>query len=422
MFWEKYLKEDSRLIRPLDGYEYFITMSFLYVSDIFDDFDVEVFAKNCEEELPKINIFNLGIKRIDNFLFWLKIPFKLILEEINCDENEENFLKNEENSPKNMFRIFDQNEKNLERLIKFKICHLKNNKIKLTLFAQHSICDGRTIFNIFDLIRKIIQGKKLEKINNKLCDFGQKSNFNKKLDIKKILSKPKKWEEIPKINLLPKINSPIQMVNKHYFYDYNPVKNFCIENKVTIQSMLITIMARAIRKYLKLSNDTKIYNYTPCDSRASEFATEEHKNKQFFCVSGALFPFNIYHENIIEDFKESYKQMIIAKNNLENISQILIGASAIDFNSLQFHDVGIPNNNFAITFASHIGKVNGNLPLFGMFYDCSPDYYAYAFHVVHTDEKIIVNVLKPMNMPKDYCEVFKNEMDYVFNLNFLKKS
>ena len=177
MFWEKYLKEDSRLIRPLDGYEYYITMTFLYVSDIFDNFDIEKFKNNCQEELPKINIFNLGIKRIDNYLFWIKIPFKFILEETKYNENEEieNFLKNEENLPKNMFRINDENEKDLERLIKFKICQLKNNKIKLTLFVQHSICDGRTIFNIFDLIRKIIQEKKLEKNECNLCDFGMKN-------------------------------------------------------------------------------------------------------------------------------------------------------------------------------------------------------------------------------------------------------
>lgn len=95
MFWEKYLKEDSRLIRPLDGYEYYITMTFLYVSDIFDNFDIEKFKNNCQEELPKINIFNLGIKRIDNYIFWIKIPFKFILEETKYDENEEieNFLK-----------------------------------------------------------------------------------------------------------------------------------------------------------------------------------------------------------------------------------------------------------------------------------------------------------------------------------------
>ena len=423
MFWEKYLKEDSRLIRPLDGYEYYITMTFLYVSDIFDKFDIEKFKNNCQEELPKINIFNLGIKRIDNYIFWIKIPFKFILEETKYDENEEieNFLKNEENLPKNMFRINDENEKGLERLIKFKICQLKNNKIKLTLFVQHSICDGRTIFNIFDLIRKIIQEKKLEKNECNLCDFGQKSNFNEKLDIKNILTRPKKWDEIPEIKLLPKINSPIQMVNKHYIYNYIPIKNFCIENKITIQSMLITMMARAVRKYFNLPNNTKIYNYTPCDSRASEYATEEHKNKLFFCVSGALFPCNIYYENIIEDFKESYKQLIISKNNLENISQILIGACAIDYNTLKYSDVGIPDSNKAITCASHIGKVNGNIPLFGLYCDCLPDNYFYAFHVIHTEEKIILNELKPMNFPKDCGDIFKNEMDYVFNLKFLEK-
>jgi hypothetical protein len=288
------------------------------------------------------------------------------------------------------------------------------------LFAQHCICDGRTIFNIFDLIRKIIQEKKLDKIKCNLCNFGQTSNFNEKLNLKEILIKPKKWEEIPQMKLLPKITSKIQMINKHYIYKYIPIKNFCTENKITIQSMLITMMSRAIRKYFNLSNNIKIYNYTPCDSRASEYATEEHKNKKFFCVSGALFPGILGHDNIIDDFKESYKQLLIAKNNLENISQILIGATAVDYDSLKFHNVNIPDTNKAITCASHIGKVNGNIPLFGICFDCTPDNYSYAYHVVHNEEKIIINVSKPINLNKDYCEIFKNEMDYVFNLEFIK--
>ena len=58
--------------------------------------------------------------------------------------------------------------------------------------------------------------------------------------------------------------------------------------------------------------------------------------------------------------------------------------------------------------------------MFGICFDCTPDNYSYAYHVVHNEEKIIINVSKPINLNKDYCEIFKNEMDYVFNLEFIK--
>ena len=76
--------------------------------------------------------------------------------------------------------LIDKEEKDVQILFKFVICQLKNNKTKLTLYGNHVICDGRTIFSIYDIIRKIINNENIDynNINDTLCSFGQLSNFN----------------------------------------------------------------------------------------------------------------------------------------------------------------------------------------------------------------------------------------------------
>ena len=81
--WEEYIKKDNRVIRPLDGFEFILTSGFLYVTDFFDFIDIENFKNKCNDILVKILPFNYAIKKIDNYLFWIKKPFKIILEEKN---------------------------------------------------------------------------------------------------------------------------------------------------------------------------------------------------------------------------------------------------------------------------------------------------------------------------------------------------
>ena len=60
--WQDYIKLDSRIIRPLDGFEFMLISGFLYVTDFFDFFNAESFRNKCNEILPKIEPFNYSIK------------------------------------------------------------------------------------------------------------------------------------------------------------------------------------------------------------------------------------------------------------------------------------------------------------------------------------------------------------------------
>ena len=421
--WEEYKTIDNRIIRPLDGFEFILTSGFLYVTDYFDFFDTTNFINNCNNNLTKIEPFNYSLKKMNNHLFWIKKPFKILIEEKEYSEKEEyeNFLQEESKIIVPGMSLTDPEEKDILLLFKFVICQLKNKKTKLTLYVNHVICDGRTIFSIFDIIRKIINNEIIEydKIEDKLCSFGQLSNYN---DINPELYKkvPENWLEISKtkLHLLPKVNTPIHYINQHFIYDYLSISKFTQENKVSVQAMLTAMITRAVRKFLKLDKNQKIWNNTPCDSRPSKFSNENMKKRIFFCGASSVFPEIIGKENLLEDIKYCYQEIKNAVNRLEHVIGILLLGNSLDATSFQFKPIeGFPNFNLnPITTSSNIGRVNGNTPLFGLCYDCPGEDYSYGIYSYHTEDKLFIMVLKPINSDKEFDTIVQTEMNLIFNL------
>ena len=184
--------------------------------------------------------------------------------------------------------------------------------------------------------------------------------------------------------------------------------------------MLTTMITRSTRKYYNLSNETPIYNYTPCDSRQSNFANEYLKKRDFFCGAGALFPKTIGNDNLINEIKYNYNSMKECILNLENISQIMRSALTIDKDTLKFiPESKMPNFNLqSVTCASHIGKIKGNFPCFEIWLNlplnCENDYIL-AFHAYHNEEIFIINMLKPNGFDEKFLKVILNEMNIIFN-------
>ena len=125
--WDDYIKIDNRIIRPLDGFEFILTSGFLYVTDFFDSFEIGNFKNKCNEILPKIEPFNYAIKNINNYLFWIKKPFKILLEEKIYSEIEEyeNYLKEETKIIIPGMTLIDKEEKDVQILFKFVILSIK---------------------------------------------------------------------------------------------------------------------------------------------------------------------------------------------------------------------------------------------------------------------------------------------------------
>ena len=182
--------------------------------------------------------------------------------------------------------------------------------------------------------------------------------------------------------------------------------------------MLTAMITRAVRKYLKLEKNQKIWNNTPCDSRPSKFSTENMKNRTFFCGASSVFPEIIGQDNLIDDIKYCYEQIKNSVKNLEHIIGILLLGNSLDINSFKFSAIeGFPNFNLnPITTSSNIGKVSGNSPLFGLCYDCTGEDYSYGIYSYHTETKLYILVLKPINYDKEFSSFVQKEMDLIFKI------
>ena len=417
--WEKFIQRDNRIIRPLDGYECVLISSYLNIVDILPRFSIEEFKKNVQDNLSNIDFFNISIKLMDNHPFWIRKPFKIYLKEIEWTEDEEfeNVLKNEYKTLNPFQNIRDEEEKDVITPFLFRICQLKNDKTKLTFSVIHAMSDGRTIFYMYDLLRKIINGEKLEKIESSLSSFNQLSNFQ---DLNPSLYEktPETWNKINKLKILPSIPNPGGYITIHSIYDYPPISKFCKDNNCTVQAMLIAMATRAARKYNNLPQETPIWNYTPCDARPSKYSTENFKNRKFFCNAGALFPCAIGQNSLIDDIKYCMKKLLESKKTYDNLAQIFMSAKAVDPLTLKYTPPQkMPDfHKQAVVVASNIGRINGNNPLFYLSMNCNNEFYSFGTHCYHTEGKIYMATIMPINFDKKYFECLKEEMDLIFQI------
>ena len=418
--WEKYKEKDSRIIRPMDGYESVLISMYLNIIDVFPEFSIEDFRKNAQENLSNIEFFNIGIKLIDKHPFWIKKPFKMNLKEIEWTEDEEIdvILKKEHEIITPLQKVYDEKDKDIIIPFLFEICQLKDKKIKLKFSVIHAMSDGRTIFYMFDLLKKIIKGEKLEKMETPICSFNQRGNFHD-LNPSIYEETPKTWKEINELSILPKLLKPEGYVTVHNIYNYPPISKFCKENNVTIQAMLIAMVTRVARKFNNLPKETPIWNYTPCDARPSKYSTEIFKNQKFFCNAGALFPCVIGQNTLLEDIQYCNKKLLESKETYDNIAQILMSGKSVDPNTLKYElPEKMPDfHKQPVTIASNIGKINGNNPLIYLSMDCPNEFYSFAIDSYHTDEKLYMATLMPINFDKNYYNCLKEEMDLIFNIN-----
>ena len=323
---------------------FFLTVSYLAANDIFPKFDTKDFYICAKNNLPQIDIFNYQIKFIEEHPFWYYKKLQLIkninfIEINNLEEKDYEKYLNKEKCCKGINNNFDPEDKSIKLSYRFEICQINDKQTMLIMRAMHATSDGRTLFNIFDYVRKIIEfiinnknngnliNNKifLEKREAKICPFGQYDNYIN-LD-KKIYEKvPGKWLEVPLMKIIPDLEidekvdkDKIYYITQHYIFNCKKIKDFCKKNKVSIQSMMITMLSRAIRKYYNLPEETPIYNYTPCDSRPSHLANEYLKNREFFCGAGGLFPKSIGQGDLIKDLQYNYNSIQECIPKLENI-------------------------------------------------------------------------------------------------------
>jgi len=413
--WQKYRAIDPRVIRPVDGTEFFVSDWYINLADVFPKISAEEFKKRAEENLSKIELFNYALKRINGHLFFIRKPFKMHLEEVEYTEDEEmeNFLKTKDKMIIPYKLIQEKDDKDVQALFSFKICQLqKSNQTKITLSISHAIIDGRSIFIIMDYIRKIINGESIEGNDEQLPNFGGLERF-KDLD-ESYFEPPKNWNEIPKLQIYPQMKPPFKFVRPHIVYDYKPISKFIHENGITIQAMLMAAITRSIRQYNNLPKETPIWNTTPCDTRTSPHATEEYKNRKFFTNIGVMTIKLIGQSNLMEDLKHCMIQLKEAKKKDDGVRQLICASSILDPKTLKFIPMkGFPNQQLQpVVNSTNVGKVNGVFPIL----NSSNNPYGFVFSVssYHTDNHLFITILRPYDFDKTYIDILTEELNKIF--------
>jgi len=413
--WKEYRAIDSRVIRPIDTNELFITNAYLNATDVFPKISTEEFKKRAEKNFPKIELFNIAFKKINGHLFFIHKPFKLYLKEVEYTEDEEieNFLKTKDKMIIPYEPIQVEDDKDVQALISFKICQLKkSNQTKITVLISHSICDGRTIFTIMDYVRKIINGENLERNDEKLSNFCGLERF-KNLD-KSFYESPKSWNEIPYVPLLPKMKPPFKHVSPHIIFDYKPISKFCHENGISLQAMVMAAITRAARRYNNLSRETPIWISIPSDLRSSPYATEEYKKCQLYCNVGIMYVKLIGQSNLMEDLKHCMAQLKEAKESNDNVRQVVCCTTILDHKTLAFiPSVKFPSQDAqAIINCTNIGKVSGTFPLLTPSYD--PNVRVFTPFMYYTEDKLFLVIYRPYNFDQTYIDIIEEEINKVF--------
>jgi len=421
--WKEYRAIDPRVIRPVDGTEFFVADYFINITDVFPKISTEEFKKRIQENFSKIELFNLAYKRINGSLFFIRKPFKLHLEEIEYTEDEEmeNYLKAKNNLIVPYEPIFEKDDKDVQALFYFKICQLKkSNQTKITFSINHSVGDGRTAFTVMDHIRKVINGESLEKNDEKLTDFGSMDRF-KNLD-ESFYETPKIWKEIANIPVIPMYKPPYKNIIPYRIFDYKPISKFTHENGISIQAMLMAVMTRASRRYNKLPEETPIWSSTPYDIRSSPYCIDEYKKRKFYNNVGIMHVKLVGQSSIMEDFKHCTAQLKEAIKTNDSIRQVICCSNIVDPKTLKF----VPKEGFPIAFTqsivscSNIGKVNGTFPILTS--SVAPYIHSLSIYSHHTDDKLFVFSVMPSETDKVFVDCIYEEIDKIFNVENIPKN
>jgi len=415
--WKEYRAIDPRVIRPVDGNEFFVAGTYINVTDVFPKIDTEEFRRRAQENLSKLDLFNLSLKRINNHLFFIRKPFKIHIDEVEYNEDEEidNWIKKSDQIPLEYRVVFDEEEKDVQLLYNFRICQLKkSNQTKITFSCNHTVSDGRTAFTILEILHQIVNGETIEKNDDQLSNFGGCERFKPVSDDFKL--PPKCWSEIPECELYPKMQPPYQCTMTHKVFDYKPVEKFIRENKLSLQAMLMTMMTRTTRRYNNLPKEFPLWNTTPCDTRTSPFATEEFKKRKFFCNVSGVYVKLIGQPTLMEDLKYCKAQLKATMKNGDDVHQLISCSDVIDPKTFKFVPKGrFPDTNMqALVNSSNIGKVNAKAPLLWPSNPPMMPYFVFAYSY-HTDDRLMISFYSPINFDKKYMDILYEEMNTIFN-------
>ena len=299
------------------------------------------------------------------------------------------------------------------------------NKIKVRVFASHSITDGRCIFDYLELFCCYVKNEKLPEFLERgkkkpaLSEFGRRGCFNGKAEN----IPPKSWSKLYKCEIEPKVELPSHSVNDEWSVEWEPIKKFIAKHKVTMQGILSASQIFAIHEYYgDKFKDKEIAIYTPVDARRIKSATEEYKNHLFQSNAAIVLPFYKKQKTIFEQIKHCQEKLIEALNSSESLDSMLTTCNSMDEKTgKKINYENSPDNaHDNIVFASHLGRVPEREDVrFGSWSPVIEWGYWPNLYAFHNSKKLGFTFVRPFNVDKKYVDCVINNT-YKF-IDFIKK-
>ncbi|ELP92605.1 hypothetical protein EIN_166100 [Entamoeba invadens IP1] len=395
-------------IRPLNGYEFAVSFVCLSLSDTFPKLEFGPFKKAVLKELIKYTVFHLDIVYKDHHAYWSKFSDTWLLENSSLFITEVPFEepKDVETASYNLHK---------EGTPLFTIEFSSNDELtQIKLLANHVLCDGRTLFTLFQIIKNAIPNERHEEIADQdLFPFDYTTLYD--IDKTVLMHDPKSWD-IPKKPLIPQIPEKSQYINIYHTFNTQKVLSYCKRHQVGVQAILMTVQQRAMRKFNQLPDNSPISVYCPSDTRRNKYAKDELKRSKFYCMAGANFPVIFGKEKLEEEIVECNGKMREMMETNECCVQLLIGSMMIDSKTLAF----APNPNTPnlcqaqAIMVSNIGRYVGlNQPRVKVMAPCDVNGFSAVLYSWHSEKSLYTMFFVPDKMDAKLLEIMNKELSDV---------
>ena len=307
------------------------------------------------------------------------------------------------------------------------ITETNDNKIRFRFSSSHSFVDGRSIFSFLDFFINLGQTKKfsedfLQAENLPLTNsFKKKELFTK--EIGENLQTPESWKKLKPYKLYPDVELPSHCVNTQWDFEYPPISKFNRKYNVTCQTLLMTIIERAIRKYNKGKiDDLTLGVYAPVDTRQTKYANDIHKKGKFFNAAGLMIVFINKQKSIMDDIIHCKSELKKVLDTDESWVTYCYEQEFVDKEKkeMKFDDNFPMLNNSNLVFASNIGKVCVGKEDVSFHPKSNVNEYGYwtTLYCLNNGKTLSVILVHPYNVEKELVNtIYDSVMEMI---NFIK--
>lgn len=406
------IKKKGTIIRPVDGYESGESAIWVSLTDDIEDISVspEALSELLPPVLSKYDVFNVSITPVNGKAYWAWLPVLETGVPVESVPWTDAPPAVEEN------RIFPPCAGGPMFRVALAVSPPPQRRGRLTVYASHAICDGRTLENLHRVVRSAIPGQpSTEDLPNQgLCAFGQAGNFS--LPPAAYERAPPSWDF--KLGRMIPDYAAEHYVCAYSDYDNGPIRAYCRKHGVSTQGAMMAMMARAYRTYNGVPCSTPIYSNYMIDSRHHSAATEEFRATNFFCGAASGFPVVIGQGDIGADIAHCTERMRADFASTDGIVQTVRIARCIDPETLEYTPLtGSPFPDYCtmpMTVATNIGRFDScACPRIGVHIPCSPTSYFIILYGYSTRERMYFLTLRPRNLDPAFVETIAGEVDSV---------